>query len=302
MPDNTSAGRSGAPAQATRVKKSSSLAKRNFQKLVKNKMAIIGFILIAVILIMCILAPLFTKWDPKKVTLSEKSKAPSAKHILGTDNLGRDVFSRILYGGRISILIGLTGSLGGVIIGCILGCIAGYYGGWFDAIFLRISEVVQAVPQILLVLVLVTVMKRSLANLFIIFIATGWVGTYRLVRGRFFSLREESYVESSRAFGISDRSIMFRHILPNTLGPIIVIFTLNTAGFILQEAALSYLGLGVPADIPTWGNILNAAREVSTVTRSPWIWLSPGITISLFVLGINFFGDGLRDVFDPNQL
>lgn len=283
-----------------RVKKSS-LTKRNIEKLLRNKVAVIGFVIVLIITLSCVLAPIITPWNPIEVMLTERGKPPSSEHWLGTDKLGRDVFSRLLYGGRISIFIGLTGAVGGIGIGIILGCIAGFFGGWFDKVMLKVSEVFQSVPQIMLVLVLVALVDQSMMNLIVIFVATGWVGTFRLVRGRFFSLREESFVESGRAFGISNISLMFKHLLPNTLGPVIVQVTLATAGYILQEAALSFLGLGVPLEVPTWGNIINAAKEVATVTNYPWIWLSPGFTISLFVLGINFFGDGLRDVLDPNQ-
>ena len=288
------------PVRAGSVKKTS-LAKRNIEKLMRNKVAVAGFLIIAVIILSCVLAPLLTSWDPMGASLRTRGLPPSGEHLLGTDKLGRDVFSRLLYGGRYSILISLSGAIGGVGIGIILGCIAGYFGGWFDRLMVKVSEVFQSVPQIMLVLVLVVFLSQSITNLILIFVFTGWVGSFRMVRGRFFSLREENFVDSCKAFGIGSASIMYQHILPNTLGPVTVQITLACAGYILQEAALSFLGLGVPSDVPTWGNILNGAREVATVTKYPWIWLAPGIVISLFVLGVNFLGDGLRDVLDPNQ-
>lgn len=291
-----------AAATQKRQYKKSSLAKRNVEKFLRNKLAILGFCMIVVMIVLCIAAPLLTSYDPNAMSLSELTKAPSAKHLLGTDKLGRDVWTRILYGGRVSIFIGLSGAFGGMVLGIILGSLAGYFGGWLDAVLVKVAELVSSVPQALLVLVLVVIAGQGMQNLIYVFVGTGWIATFRLTRGRFFSLREESFVEACQAFGISKLSIVFRHILPNCLGPVIVQFTLNTAGFILQEAALSYLGLGVPSGTVTWGNIMNAAKEIIVITKYPWMWIPAGCAVAIFVLGVNFFGDGLRDVFDPNQL
>lgn len=281
--------------------KKSSLASRTWEKFKRNKLAIFGSAIIIVMTLGAIFAPLLTPHDPNEVNLMFKEQPPSSEHILGTDKLGRDVFSRLLYGGRVSIMIGLVSAIGGAVIGTVIGCFSGYFGGLFDKITLRISEIFMTFPQIVLILIFVVFLGQGLLNLIIIFAITGWTGTYRLVRGRFFSIREENYVEACRAFGISEVSIMFRHILPNTLSPVIVTVTLSTAGFILAESGLSFLGLGVPSGIPTWGNIINAAKSIDVIQNSPWIWIPPGAAISLFVLGVNFFGDGLRDVLDPNQ-
>lgn len=246
-------------------------------------------------------APLLTSYDPEAISLTERTLAPSKTHLLGTDKVGRDVFTRLLYGGRISILIGLTGALGGAIIGAALGCLGGYFGGLLDRFLLRLSELFTTFPQTILVLILVAFMGQGVWNLFIVFWCTGWMGTYRMTRAKILSLREETYVLACQAFGISNRSIMFRHILPNAAGPVIVNITLSTAGYVLQESALSFLGLGVPSSTPTWGNIFNAAKALDVVQAYPWLWLAPGIAISLFVLSVNIIGDGLRDALDPNQ-
>lgn len=280
----------------------SSLARRNLDKFMHNKLAVFGLAIVITIILLCVFAPFLTPYDPMKISLGERVLPPGGAHLLGTDKIGRDVFSRILYGGRMSILIGLSGALGGMMLGVIIGSICGLYGGWLDAIFVRVAELVSSIPQLLLVLVLITIAGQSIKNIISVFVFTGWIATFRLVRGRFFSLREESFVEAARAFGLSNMSIAFRHILPNCLGPVVVQLTLNTAGFILQESALSFIGLGVPSNIPTWGNIMEAAREIMVISNYPWLWLAPGFSIALFVLGINFFGDGLRDVFDPSQL
>ncbi|KIL40391.1 peptide ABC transporter permease [Gordoniibacillus kamchatkensis] len=279
----------------------SSLALRNWEKLRRNKLAMIGFCIVAFMILCAVCAPLLTPYSPTDIDLGSRIKPPSLSHPLGTDKLGRDVLSRLLYGARVSILIGLSGALGGAVIGTIIGCISGYFGGWFDKVMLRVSEIFMTFPQIILVLILVVYFGQGLMNLIFIFSISGWPGTYRLVRGKFFSLREENYVEACRAYGIGELSIMFRHILPNTFSPVIVTVTLSTAGYILAESGLSFLGLGVPSGIPTWGNIINSAKAIDVISNNPWLWLPPGLAISLFVLGVNFFGDGLRDVLDPNQ-
>ena len=272
---------------------------RALKKLQSNRLAVIGIIFSLTIILSSIFAPLITKYDPQKVDLRSMLKPPSSEHILGTDKIGRDVFARIIYGGRISILVGLGSALGAALIGVSIGAYTAYRGGWWDSIFLRISEIFMAFPQIILVLLLVSVLGQSLMNLIIIFVITGWGGLYRMTRAQVLSLREEEYVQALRAFGLSRARICFKHILPNALGPIMVNITLSTAMFILEEAALSFLGLGVPLNIPTWGNIRNVAQDLRVLQNYWWVWLPSGITISLFVLAINFVGDGLRDSTDP---
>ncbi len=274
---------------------------RQWKKFKRNKMAVIALIVLGILIFASAFAPLLTSYDPEAISLTERTLAPSKTHLLGTDKVGRDVFTRLLYGGRISILIGLTGALGGAIIGAALGCLGGYFGGLRDRFLLRLSELFTTFPQTILVLILVAFMGQGVWNLFIVFWCTGWMGTYRMTRAKILSLREETYVLACQAFGISNRSIMFRHILPNAAGPVIVNITLSTAGYVLQESALSFLGLGVPSSTPTWGNIFNAAKALDVVQAYPWLWLAPGIAISLFVLSVNIIGDGLRDALDPNQ-
>ena len=274
---------------------------RQWKKFKRNKMAVIALIVLGILIFASAFAPLLTSYDPEAISLTERTLAPSKTHLLGTDKVGRDVFTRLLYGGRISILIGLTGALGGAIIGAALGCLGGYFGGLLDRFLLRLSELFTTFPQTILVLILVAFMGQGVWNLFIVFWCTGWMGPYRLTRATILSLREETYVLACQAFGISNRSIMFRHILPNAAGPVIVNITLSTAGYVLQESALSFLGLGVPSSTPTWGNIFNAAKALDVVQAYPWLWLAPGIAISLFVLSVNIIGDGLRDALDPNQ-
>ncbi len=274
---------------------------RTLRKFLNNKLAIVGAGIFIVILLASILAPLLTSYDPLKAEMGSVLQAPSLEHIFGTDKVGRDVFARVLYGGRISILIGLGSSLGCAIIGVLLGCYGGYKGGWFDKIVLHISEVFMSFPQLVLVLLLVTILGQSLTNLIVIFILTGWGSVYRMARSQILTIREEEYVQSLNAFGLNDFIICYKHMLPNAIGPIVVNITLSTAMFILQEASLSFLGLGVPLEIATWGNILNAAQDMYTLQNNWWLWLPVGTVISSFVMGINFLGDGLRDTTDPTQ-
>lgn len=274
---------------------------RAISKMVNNRLALFGLIVFSIILFTAVLAPLLTTHDPLKINLRNIAQPPSWEHLFGTDRTGRDVFARVLYGGRVSILVGLGSALMGAVIGVGIGAYAGYKGGWVDMIALRVSEVFMAFPQIILVLMLVSIAGQSLFNLIFIFVLTGWGGMYRMTRARMLSLREEEYVQALQSFGLSTAAICYKHILPNALGPIMVNITLSTAAFILAEAGLSFLGLGVPLNIPTWGNILNVAQEIRVLQNFWWMWLPVGLVISLFVLSVNFIGDGLRDATDPSQ-
>lgn len=283
-----------------RIKKSK--LSRSMQKMLQNRLAVIGLVVFGIILLACVLAPLIAPYDPIAPDLRSINQAPSLQHIFGTDKLGRDVFTRTLYGGRLSILIGLGSAMLAAVIGVLLGCYGGYKGGIFDKIVLRLSEVFMSFPQLILVMVLGMIFGRGLSNLIFIFVLTGWGGVYRQARARMLSLREEEYVQSMKAFGINDFVIAYKHMLPNAIGPIVVNLTLSTAMFILDEAAMSFLGLGVPPEIATWGNILNAAQDVFTMQNYWWQWLPVGIVVSLFVISINCIGDGLRDSTDPTQM
>ena len=273
---------------------------RALSKFMSNKLAMMGAIIFLVISLACAFAPLITRYDPAMFDLLNMSKPPSIEHIFGTDKIGRDLFARCLYGGRTSIMIAGAGALGGAVIGIILGCFAGYKGGWFDKICMRASEIFMSFPQLILVLVMLTIMGQSTKNIVIVFIFTGWSGVFRQARAAMLSIREEEYVQALHAFGLNDFTVCFKHMLPNALSPVIVNVTINFATMILEEASLSFLGLGVPMEIPTWGNILNAAQDLHTLQNAWWIWLFAGIVISLFVMAVSFVGDGIRDTTDSS--
>lgn len=290
---------------ATTTKKKpikSSLTKRRLQNFCKDKMAIVGAIVIIVMIIMCFCAQWITPHNPAKIILKDRNLAPSWEHWLGTDNMGRDVWARILYGGQWSIALGVIAAICVNFVGAALGAIAGFFGGVADKVLTTIQEYISFFPQMLIILLIVGMFgEANIPLLILIWTITGWGGTMRIVRGRIMALKQEPYVESCRANGIGSASIMFHHMIPNTMGPIIVNTVSNVGGYMLQEAALAYLGLGLPPKIPTWGNIINAARRLDIVQMYPMLWLAPGIAIGLFCLGMTFFGNGLRDALDPTS-
>ena len=266
----------------------------------------VAFSVLVIILLACIFAPVIAPYDPNAQDLTQCLAKPSAEHLLGCDQNGRDLFSRILYGGRISIIVGLGSALGAALVGVTLGLYVGYKGGLMDNLLIKISDIFQSVPQMVLIIIIVALVGQSMENLIIIFILTGWPGMYRMTRSKVLSLKQQEFVQALRAFGISDVKIAFKHLLPNTLGPVVVNITLSTAMFILQEASLSVLGYGVPMEIATWGNIINVITNGGTIRfdwlQYWWMWLPCALMLILFVLSINFIGDGLRDASDPTQI
>ncbi len=278
-----------------------SINKRRLEKFMHSKIGIVGFVLMVAIIVVCLAAPLLTQADPSRINVKQKYLPPSAEHPFGCDQNGRDLFARLLYGGRISILIGLASALLTNLLGTALGCIAGFRGGWVDQVIIYITETVACIPSQMLILILMGLAGQGVTIMMAVFIFTGWGTAMRMTRSRILSLKNEAFVERCKATGIGSMSIMFRHLLPNTLGVFIINLTSDVAGYVLAEAGLSFLGLGVPKGIPTWGNMLNAARDLITMQNHPLLWILPGLAISLFSLGVNFFGDGLRDAFDVSQ-
>lgn len=276
----------------------SSLAKRSLQKFMKNRLAIVGLIGLVVMVTMCICAPLLTKYPPDTIDNSMKNLPWSAEHPFGTDRSGRDMFARLLYGGRWSLFLGFAASLGVNLLAAILGCVAGYFGGKVDRFLVTLQEFMALFPTTLLFILVSGIIGRSVGFVLLVWILTGWGGTMRIVRSKILSLKQEPFIESCRANGISNLSIMFHHMVPNTMGPIILNVTMNIGGYILSEAGLSYLGIGLPVSVSTWGAILNGAKRIDILLQQPDLWILPGACILIVTLCINFFGDGLRDALD----
>ena len=274
---------------------------RQFRTFKKHKLAQFGAIMLGLFILVAIFADLIAPKDPNKMNLRHSYKSPSSEFFLGTDRIGRDYFSRLVHGTRVSLGVGLGGIGIATIIGIFLGGLSGYLGGKIDMFLLKLSELIICFPSIVLILMIVTIVGQSLLNLILIFGFLEWVGLYRLIRSLFMSLKEQEFVEALEAFGVRKFSIMFQHILPNAIAPITVWMTLTLAGMILAEAGLSFLGMGVPLQVPSWGNLLNGAKDLRVLENYPWIWLPPGIFITLAVLSINFLGDGLRDAFNPKS-
>jgi peptide/nickel transport system permease protein len=270
-----------------------------WERFMKNKMAVAGVWILLLLVLLSICAPLLTTYDPAQTDLYQTESQPDEMHFLGTDDLGRDVYARLLYGGRISLLIGLFTMIFTVSIGGTLGAMAGYFGKWVDHLVMRISDMLLTLPSLLIILTFVAILpKTDEWTLIYILAVTSWSGTARLLRGEFLSLREREYVLSAKAIGCGDFRIIFRHMVPNALAPLIVNATLLMAAMIIIESALSFLGFGVPPTTPTWGNMLNQARNLTLLEEQPWLWIPPLLLIVLTVLAINFIGDGLRDAFD----
>lgn len=269
------------------------------RKFFKNKLAVVGAVFLIIIITAAILAPVIAPYSPSKQSLLEKLQPPSSEHWLGTDRFGRDTFSRLLYGARVSLLVGFASVLGSITIGTFLGAVAGYVGGIVDAMIMRFVDVILSIPSIFLLITLVTIFKPGVDKLILIFALLGWTTTARLVRGEFLSLRSREFVLASKTIGTKSHTIIFSHILPNAMGPIIVSATLAVGYVILAESGLSYLGLGIQPPHASWGNMLQDAQNFTILLKSWWYPLGPGVLILLTVICFNFVGDGLRDALDP---
>lgn len=275
------------------------LAMRRF---LQNKLAVSGVIFLIIVSLAAIFAPLLTDHDPTRGDLMLVGEPPSHEHILGTDSSGRDNFARLLYGSRVSLTIGFSAMLFTLMIGLVLGAISGYYRGTIDSIIMRFTDLILALPFLVLALTIIALLERVTIGIFVTVVAiTSWPTLTRIVRGTFLSLREQEFVLGARAIGARDRRIIFKHFLPNAMGPIIVNATLMMAAMIIAESALSFIGLGIPQPTPTWGNMISEAQNIRILRYHPEAWMPPGIAILLTVLSINFIGDGLRDAFDPRS-
>ena len=269
-------------------------------RLRKHKLAVISIGVVTLMGVACLAAPLLAPYDFDEIDLSNIRAAPSAGHLMGTDGLGRDLLTRILFGGRISILIGLFAAIIGTGFGSFVGSLAGYYGGKIDNLLMRFTDVVYAIPTLPLLIVLASYTAAGAVSMALAIGGLSWMTTARVVRGEVLSIREMEYVQAARSLGATHTRIITRHILPNALGPIVVGVTLAVGNAIIMESSLSFLGLGVQPPTPTWGNMLMDAQ--STMSSQPWLSIFPGVAILLVVLAVNFIGDGLQDALDPRSL
>ena len=263
----------------------------------KNKLALTGCGIVILLFVVSLMAPVIAPYDPGAIDLKNVLVPPSGEHWFGTDQLGRDVLSRMIWGARISLKVGFVATGLAILIGMILGAVAGYYGGWIDATIMRFVDVMLCFPAFFLILAVIAFLEPSIWNIMIVIGLTGWMGVTRLVRADFISLRERDFVRAARAIGANDARIIFMHILPNALASILVAATLGIAGAILTESALSFLGIGVQPPIPSWGNILTAGKD--NIDIAWWLSLYPGLAILITVVGYNLLGEGIRDASDP---
>lgn len=275
----------------------SSYYKDSFKRLKKNKVAVFCAIVIIFLVLVAIFAPFISPYDPTYQDYSAILSQPSAKHLLGTDEYGRDILSRILYGTRISLSIGILAQILASVIGITLGAIAGYFGGVVDTVISRIMEIFAAFPDLIFAMAIMTFMGKGVLNLFIALGLLTWVRTARLIRGSVIQLKEKEYVEASKASGATSFRIILKHLFPNSLSTVIVLVTLGIPNAIMYEASLSFLGLGIQPPTASWGNMISAAQ--SYISFLPIYSVMPGIAIIITVISFNIFGDGLRDALDP---
>ncbi|UWQ94265.1 ABC transporter permease [Rhodobacteraceae bacterium M385] len=273
--------------------------KRRLPKALRNASLLIGAAITVTIALLAIFAPFVATHDLTQMDMPNRFSGPSMEHILGTDNFGRDLWSRLVFGARISLSIAVIAVLASAIIGTIVGLVAGYFGGWIDQILMRITDVFLGFPPLVLVLAVVAVMGPGLVNVALSLIVVSWTEYARVVRSTTLSLREQNYVQAARALGASWPRILFREILPNSMGPIIVLASLGLGTAVIWESALSFLGFGLPPPAPTWGWSLSYGTRF--IRDDPWMSIISGAAIMITVLGFNLLGDGLRDVLDPRQ-
>lgn len=268
-----------------------------FRQILSNKLTLIGGAVVLLLFALSVLAPVLSPHDPDNIDVKSILAAPTVDHPFGTDHLGRDVFSRIIWGSRISLKVGFVAVGIATVIGIFLGALAGYYGGIVDAIIMRFVDLMLCFPAFFLILAVIAILEPSIWNIMIVIGLTGWMGVARLVRAEFLTLKNREFVQAAQILGGSDLRIIFRHILPNALAPVLVSVTLGVAGAILTESALSFLGIGVQPPTPSWGNILTAGKD--NISIAWWLSLYPGLAILITVLGYNLLGEGIRDALDP---
>lgn len=267
----------------------------------RHRLAWAGVVFLGILIVIAVAAPLVANHNPNAVNLTQLRSAPTSVHWLGTDSAGRDVWSRLVYGSRVSLTVGFAAAMSALGLGTILGLISGVFGGWIDTAIMRLVDIFLSFPSLLVILLLVAVLGPSIGTIVVVIAVFEWPTACRIVRQMSLSIREMDFVLAARATGASTPRIMRRHVAAGVLSPLTVVGTLLSAQAILLEAALSFLGLGVKQPQASWGGMLNEAQSITVLEQLPWMWIPPGVAITLTVLAINFIGDGLRDAFDPRQ-
>lgn len=300
--ERQAAARAKAAAERTRrraeIPESETYLQTVWRRFRRHRLAMVSSVILLAIVAAALIGPFFLKYTPTQIT-TEFSKGPSAEHWLGTDQTGRDVLARLLSATRISLLVGVAAAGVSTVVGVILGLVAGYFGGVLDMVIMRVTDMVMSFPYILLVIVAASIFEPGLTSIILILGFVDWPGVARLVRGNVLSLRETNFVKGNLLAGMPKRYILFSEILPNTIAPVLVYATNVTALSILDEAALSFLGLGIRPPAASLGNMLNGAQSLTILTSKPWLWIPPGVVLILIVVAINFIGDALRDAVDP---
>ena len=278
--------------------KKDSYSRDVLKKFSQHKLAMIGLAIILLEVFLVVVLPAAMNLDPYTSDIMNFSGKPGPGHLLGTDDTGRDVFARLVYGGRVSLIVGLLSAIISLLIGVPLGLLAGYYKGIWETIIMRAADIFMSFPSMILILVLVSVFKPSVWTIVFVIGVLGWTDFAKLIYGNVLSIREKEYVESAKAIGTKDFRLLMKYVIPNAFAPILINFTFRTAQAIIQESALSFLGMGVQAPQASWGNILFAAQSITVLSSRPWLWVPAGILLVLTVSSINFIGDGMRDALD----
>lgn len=269
------------------------------ERFVRNPQVMVGTAVVLALILSAVLAPLLTPYDPTRLSPRDRFQPPGLEHPFGTDQLGRDVLARIFFGAQVSLLVGIAAVVLSASIGTVLGAISGYFGGWIDVFIMRLTDTFLAIPGLVLTIGMVAVLGTGLDKLVLSIAISSWPSYTRLVRGSFLTIKQLQYIEAAHSIGVRTPRIMFRHILPNAVGPILVIVMIGTAGAIITEAGLSFLGIGLEPKIPTWGRMLAEAQEY--IRQYAYLSIFPGLAIMILTLGFNLLGEGLRDLFDPKQ-
>ena len=276
------------------------LKSQAMKKFLHNKKAMFGLFIVVLLALAVLLIPLFMDLDPYTTDRAAGfNKGPSETHILGTDDVGRDLFARVLYGGRVSLFVGITSTIISVLVGIPLGLIAGYFRGAAESIIMRTADAFMSFPSMVLILVLVAVFGRSILTVTVVIGILGWTAIAKLIYGNVLSIREREYIQAAKTSGTSTWTILFSEVLPNAIPPVWANISFRVAGAILTESSLSFLGMGVQTPQASWGNIIYAAQNLMVLTARPWVWIPPGVCIILVVIGFNFIGEGVRDALDP---